>query len=91
MLVAAMTAEEFAAYLAENAFDDDSLADALGVHRQSVVKWRLGKHAITRVHKLALERVAQDRRALGERRRALARAEKARGQQRPSRVHAVAV
>lgn len=73
-----MSAEEFKAWMDEYAFSPDLLAQALDVHRVTVMKWRSGKHAIERVTYLALQRLAADRRALRERRKAKDAADRAR-------------
>lgn len=66
-----MTPDEFKAWMEENAFDNEMLASALGVHEGSVIRWRNGRHPVTRLIKLALDRLGENRGARRERRRAL--------------------
>lgn len=68
---AAMTAEEFNQWLDANAYDYQMLADDLGVHRLTVVKWAQDKHPMDQVTVLALRHLERDKRALKNRRRRL--------------------
>lgn len=64
---AAMTAEELKAWMDEYVFDNELLAQALGVHWASVIRWRSGKHPINTITRLALEHLAENKSALRER------------------------
>lgn len=77
---AAMTAEEFKAWMEDNIFDNEMLAEALGVHWASVIRWRSGKHPINQITRLALEHLAENKSALRERRKARDVADSAKAQ-----------
>lgn len=61
--------ENLERWMEENAFDDELLAEAFGVHPLSVIRWRTNVHPISWPMRLALMRLASDRRALAARKR----------------------
>lgn len=63
------TGEDLERWMEENAFDDEMLAEAFGVHPLSVIRWRTNVHPIKWPMRLALLRLASDKRALAARRR----------------------
>lgn len=65
----AMLPEEFVAWMDEYAFTLPMLSAALGVHRQSLLKWRAGKHPMRAFTRLALYWLERDKRALRARQR----------------------
>lgn len=74
---AAMTPEKFVGWMAENCYNPESLAADLDCNRVSVFRWKSGAHPISKITLLALQFLALDKRALGDRRRAEKRAERA--------------
>lgn len=60
----AMAPEDFVAWMEQYGFTLTILADALGLHRLSIIKWRTGKHPISSITYLALRWLQRDKAAL---------------------------
>ena len=53
-----MTPEDLKLWMAAHGYTYRSLADALGVSRSTVERWRSGEHPVRQTAVLALERLA---------------------------------